>query len=1012
MYILDYIKPKQIKIELDNYIRPKAYENQSFPYNNLDNRQFEILLYYLFKEKIRRGEYKEKFDNVHLMQGIGERGRDCLLSWKGLNVGLIQCKKYKTRLTRNIVGEEIIKFILFYLEDTSLISDLSNFTYYFAVSNDFNENAINLFNELNRNEFKESEIKEWAKKNIKLYKTLQDLKIEEIIEKIYETLKNIKLLRIISADLDKWLNFCPNIISIFFSVKKVVLIDDLKTNLMQILNIPQSELKTELKKDDFTFEEILFSSPSPSFFIGRDFELNQLRDAFKVNNTIIINGIAGIGKTYLISQFIKSFYDNSPVFWLDLNNKSNLENILVNIALFFKNKFEDPELIHIIQSSSQSQNRIQIAVNLIERYKSIFIIDNFNYKKNGNIIPLLHKCNENITKGKVVIISRKAIEDQNFLNIPFQITLNGLEENKSITLMKYYLNQFNLYEPTEEILIEIHKILEGHPYFMRMIIFLSQWISLEKILENVFEYGVDIGNYIHDEIWKILNEDEKKMLNNLSVFRIPFNYSALSFFTNIGNVKRIFVSLLKKFIITPLEKSKQYYTIHNLIRFYILSKINPSDLKLSHKFAILYYKNHSEKRIIENYEQIYHSLEAGLFKDSKEEIKYFLKGLYVIGFFDFLLESSEQFLLYKEMEFVDAIHYFRGRTFRIIEDLENALNSYHKALVCTEDMFKNNEIKYEIASTLLEKSIDNIDMAISYYEELTNCEDDKIRIKSLNSIAYINLLYRDLEDEKKKYYFKIIEKSIEESIKNNFNRLTSESFQLLGIIHNKNKNYKESIKYLKNALKYQEYFEDQISDISGDIMKRYFLYDNLSSTFKELGNLSEALKYSEKCLIIDQELNLEERIAKSLYFKGYLLCQMGQYQKARQALEESLSLAIKLNLDSNKINITNYWLILAYWNLEKFKFSIEKLLELRELGGDFPIPILSGFEKEKANLSMYRRIDVLSFIAKNGHFYGLILPEHVNLDTIKKWLHEIIEKRPELIDQVKAFIFQKFTNNK
>jgi len=577
MYILDYIKPEQIKNELDNYTRPKAYENQSFPYNNLDDRQFEILLYYLFKEKIKRGEYEKKYDNVHLMQGIGERGRDCLLSWKGLNVGLIQCKKYKVRLTRNEVGEEIIKFILYYLEDTSLISDLSNFTYCFAVSNDFSEKAINLFNELNRNEFKESEIKGWAKKNISLYKALQDLNIEEIIDKIYEVLKNIELLYIISADLDLWLNHCSNIISMFFSVKKVVLVDDLKTELTSILNRPQTELNRELKKEVFTFEEILFSSPYPSFFIGRDSELNQLRDAFKVNNTIIVNGIAGIGKTYLISQFIKSIYDNSLVFWLDLNNKSKLENILVNIALFFKNKFEDQELTNVIQSSSQNQNRIQIAVNLIERYKSIFIIDNFNYKKNSSIIPLLHKCNENITKGKVVIISRKAIEDQNFLNVPFQITLKGLEENKSITLMKYYLNQFNLNEPTEEILIEIHKTLEGHPYFMRMIIFLSQWISLEKILENVFEYGVDIGNYIHDEIWKILNEDEKKMLNNLSVLRIPFKYSAMSFFTDLGNAKSIFVSLLKTYIITPWEKSKQYYTIHNLIRFYILSKNNSSD---------------------------------------------------------------------------------------------------------------------------------------------------------------------------------------------------------------------------------------------------------------------------------------------------------------------------------------------------------------------------------------------------------------------------------------------------
>jgi len=110
------------------------------------------------------------------------------------------------------------------------------------------------------------------------------------------------------------------------------------------------------------------------------------------------------------------------------------------------------------------------------------------------------------------------------------------------------------------------------------------------------------------------------------------------------------------------------------------------------------------------------------------------------------------------------------------------------------------------------------------------------------------------------------------------------------------------------------------------------------------------------------------------------------------------------------LSLLSYFL--AYWNLEEFKFCIEKLLEYRELGEDFPIPILSGFEKEKANLSKYRRINDLSFIARNGHFYGLILPEYVNLDTIKKWLDEIIEKRPELIDQAKGFIYQKPRNSK
>ena len=115
------------------------------------------------------------------------------------------------------------------MKDNSLISDLNNFNYFFAVSYDFQEKAISLFNELNRNEFNKSEIKDWTKQNIKLYKNLQDLKLEAIIGDINEVLKKIKFSKIISADLDLWLNPFPNLISLFFKVRKVVLIDDAQT---------------------------------------------------------------------------------------------------------------------------------------------------------------------------------------------------------------------------------------------------------------------------------------------------------------------------------------------------------------------------------------------------------------------------------------------------------------------------------------------------------------------------------------------------------------------------------------------------------------------------------------------------------------------------------------------------------------------------------------------------------------------------------------------------------------
>ncbi len=375
------IEPEQIQEEMASFSKPTAYENQSFPYNDLDDRQFEILLYQLFKERIKKGEYSEKFDDVYLMQGIHEKGRDCILVWKGLYVGLIQCKKYKNRLTRNQVGKEIIKFILYYLKHNSLISDLNNYTYFFAVSYDFAEEAINLFNELNRNDFNEIEIKSWTKQNIKLYKNLQDLKLEAIIGDIFKVLKKIEFSKIISADLNLWLNPFPNLISLFFKVRTVVLINDVKKELTNLLNLPQTEFFREF--GDFKYEIILKDNIVKPFrpdgpHIG-DFKAIRQEDDWiyipslvkklfkKVHSgeMVILVGKSATGKSIMVRflgfNAMKKF--ENEVFYIDFINtdKKDKEIFLENLEKLVKHptfetlKIEEKSPLFILENIHDSE---------------------------------------------------------------------------------------------------------------------------------------------------------------------------------------------------------------------------------------------------------------------------------------------------------------------------------------------------------------------------------------------------------------------------------------------------------------------------------------------------------------------------------------------------------------------------------------------------------------------------------------------------------------------------------
>lgn len=83
---------------IDSSLKPQAYEvEEGAPLEKLSPRAFERLLYCINNEKIKQDLLSGFADKIELMQGVGERGRDCLFKKEGDVVGLIQCKHTVTR---------------------------------------------------------------------------------------------------------------------------------------------------------------------------------------------------------------------------------------------------------------------------------------------------------------------------------------------------------------------------------------------------------------------------------------------------------------------------------------------------------------------------------------------------------------------------------------------------------------------------------------------------------------------------------------------------------------------------------------------------------------------------------------------------------------------------------------------------------------------------------------------------------------------------------------------------
>jgi len=202
--------------------KPIAYSGQSFNFLALNDRVFEILLYQIFKARIETNDYTlgNKYDSVSLMQGVGERGRDCILTKKGKNVGLIQCKQINKNLTKPDILKEILKFGLHYTQDKSLVSDVNNFTYHLAISKAFAETAINLISDFKNKHCKE-DIENFCKQLIQSTAAFKGLKYDDIKVDLKILLEKIKIVSIQPADLSQYLFEHEKLIKNFFRVLTV-----------------------------------------------------------------------------------------------------------------------------------------------------------------------------------------------------------------------------------------------------------------------------------------------------------------------------------------------------------------------------------------------------------------------------------------------------------------------------------------------------------------------------------------------------------------------------------------------------------------------------------------------------------------------------------------------------------------------------------------------------------------------------------------------------------------------
>ena len=316
--------------------------------------------------------------------------------------------------------------------------------------------------------------------------------------------------------------------------------------------------------------------PDVSEFINRETCLEYLKNSLD-KNMILIQGIAGMGKTQVAAKLRESIQDKYITYWKELRKRDTFESVIRSLAVFLRNK-NDPELAEYIEDGGMDHDVIiSILLRSLENKRYMLFFDNYHVVERDDIHDLFAQLKDELEGSTIVITTRSLPSFVSPLDQVLEDNLGGFD----LSATKRYLEQMGV-NVSQNPLDKIDEKIGGHPYSLKMFASLARKMAVGEILKNLPDTGIE--KYLHIEIFKRLENDELEILKALSVFRTPVTADACVQVAGSENVRITLISLEEKLL---LNRVKNSYYLHDLIKDFSYSHIdNP---KGYHRRAGKYY---------------------------------------------------------------------------------------------------------------------------------------------------------------------------------------------------------------------------------------------------------------------------------------------------------------------------------------------------------------------------------------------------------------------------------------
>ncbi|MGA9377739.1 MAG: tetratricopeptide repeat protein [Phormidium sp.] len=689
-----------------------------------------------------------------------------------------------------------------------------------------------------------------------------------------------------------------------------------------------------------------------SEFIGREEEINQLHQFLADNKKqlIGITGVGGMGKSTLAAKIYAEtrFLQETGFlgqFWVDIFRNPEMRIFTGMARLVLRQFLHLPEDSPILKDEQNLPNRL---LTCLQNNKYLLVIDNLETLLQDG------QFQDNFYQqffqdwlgygGKSVIL----VTTQERWDVPSDncVELTGFKPEAGATLLKVLG-----ITGSEEGFQAFSQRVKGHPLSLKLVAgFLKEEEGENADISFLDRNPLQISGWHRSETVSVeevlaasfnrLDERLKKLLLNVSVYRLRFNSLAAAAVMEEENVEKDLRLLVRKSLLQEERENRQWwFQFQPLVLEYVRGVAG--DLKEAHERAIDYYKSQVKSPPWQNLEDITGYLEIFYHLCQLEQYVEAFATIYecVDRFLDLRGYNKLRVKIYTSLvdSWKPTDENEKGKFGAALISLGaayNFLGKYQQAIRCHQQSL---EIYRQIGNRSWEAaSIGNLGCAydslgryqeaIDYYQQaLEICTEINYLNGVANSLGNLGSTYNSLGQYEQTIQYH--QQSLEIRRKIGDRRGEANSLNGLGNAYNNLRQYQQAIDYYQQSLTIFK----EIGDLHGEAV----YLNNLGNVYRYLKEYEKGIDFHQQSLKIVSEIDDPKGQAECLGNIGRAYESLGQYHKAIEYIYQQLTIAREIGSRQEETAALNN-LGTAYRSLGQYdqaiEFCKEALKIIRQLG--------------------------------------------------------------------------------